>query len=95
MTIIDLKLVKKYVVLDGVIRISERDIPFDTTYEIISPKTGVQKQFRFECSTGSEFDPKTEWIYKSEDGFEFRVCNDKSMCEKNAISYLTRKVNSL
>jgi hypothetical protein len=83
---------KKYSVSQGIIRVSEREIPFDTVYEVISSKTDVQKRFRFERSTGPEFDPKTEWVYRSEDGFEFRVCNDAEMAKRAEQVYLHKKL---
>lgn len=83
---------KKYSVENGIIRVSEKEVPFDTTYEVISPKTGAQKRFKFVCSTGPEFDPKTEWIFKSEEGYKFHVCNDKAMTERAATNYLNHKL---
>lgn len=85
---------KKYSVENGIIRVSEKEVPFDTTYEVISPKTSVQKRFHFKRSTGPEFDINTEWVYKSEDGFEFRVCNDKRMTELAAANYLNHKLKN-
>lgn len=82
---------KKYSVKDGVIRVSEKEVPFDTVYDVISPKTGVQKRFHFKESTGPEFDPKTEWVYESEDGFYFRLCNDAEMTRIAAEAYLQAK----
>lgn len=93
MAIIDLKS-KKYIVIGGVIHVSEREVPFDTKYDVISPKTGVQKRFQFKESTGSEFDPKTEWVFKSDDGYEFRVCNDKRMTKWAAENYLNHKLQN-
>ena len=91
MAIVKLETIKYSVNGDGVIRISEKEVPFDTKYDLISPKTGVQKRFHFEHSTGPEFDPKTEWVYKSEDGFYFHLCNDAEMTRIAADAYLQAK----
>lgn len=71
-----------YTVRNGIIYISEKDIQFDLNYDVVSPHTGVTKKFSFECSTGSEYDPNTEWIYKSDDGYKLHICNDAQMCKE-------------
>lgn len=71
-----------YTVRNGIIYISEKDIQFDLNYDVVSPHTGVTKKFSFECSTGSEYDPNTEWIYKSDDGHKLHICNDAQMCKE-------------
>lgn len=91
--IVNLKALQ-YTVTNEVIRVSEKDVPFGTTYEVISPKTGVQKRFDFVDSTGPEFDPKTEWVYQSEDGFEFRVCNDAKLTKIRGDRYLKHKLKN-
>ena len=92
MTVINLAHIR-YVVRNGIIYVSEVNTKFDTKYNVISPNTGVTKTFYFECSTGSEFDPKTEWVYKSPDGFRIHVCNDANITELRAQSYLKHKLN--
>jgi predicted membrane metal-binding protein len=77
------------------ILISEREIPFATTYTIISPKTGEGKVFSFSHSTGPEFDPKTQWIYTSEDGVILSVSNDPAMVETAARNYLKAKMKNM
>ena len=72
--------------------VSEKDVKFDTAYEVRSPKTGTTKEFRFVCSTGPEFDPKTVWLYKSDDGFHFGVCNDAEITKRHAENYLKHKL---
>jgi hypothetical protein len=74
------------------ILISERDVPFATTYNVISPNTGVGKLFELSHSTGPEFDPKTCWIYKSEDGLSLSVANDAKMVEVASRNYLRAKL---
>lgn len=91
--IVDLK-TKRYSVTNDVIRVSETEVPFGTTYEVISPKTGVQKRFQFKHSTGAEFDPNTEWVYQSDDGFEFRVCNESRMTKILGDAYLKHKLGN-
>lgn len=91
MTNVDLN-VTKYVVRNGVVKVSEKDVlKFDTAYNVLSPKSGKFKEFHFECSTGPEFDPKTEWVYKSAEGFHFHICNDRAMTGQAASAYLKAK----
>ena len=91
MTKVDLKKVK-FLVENGVIRVSEREVSFDTKYEVISSKTNSAKVFDFTHSTGPEFDINTEWVYASEDGIEFRVCNDRIMTAEAGAAYLKAKL---
>lgn len=79
---------------NGVITISERDVPFGTEYNVISPKTGNSKLFKFTHSTGPEFDVNTKWIYKSEDNIQLAVCNDAQMVQKAADAYLKAKLQN-
>ena len=72
--------------------VSEKDVKFDTAYEVRSPKTGTTKRFNFVCSTGPEFDPKTVWLYKSDDGHHFGVCNDVEVTKQHAENYLKHKL---
>lgn len=75
----------------GVIVISEKDVQFGTEYNVISPNGG-QKVFKFTHSTGPEFDPKTQWIYKSDDNLQLAVCNDAKMVKVAAENYLKGKL---
>lgn len=70
----------------------ENGIPFGTSYVIKNPKTGGSKQFKFTHSTGPEFDPKTRWVYKSEDGIQLEICNDTEMTKNAADNYLKAKL---
>lgn len=56
--------------------VSGKLVLFDTTHTIRNEKTGGSKLFIFSHSTGSEWDPNTTWVYKSEDGFTLDVAND-------------------
>jgi len=47
--------------------------------------------FNFSHSTGPEFDPTTEWVYTSQEGIEFRVCNDAHITAQNARAYVKAK----
>lgn len=81
----------------SIIHTSESQIPFDTDYVIQSPKTGIEKNFKFSHSTGPEFDPETKWIYyagsKLEgDFFTLIVHNDKDITKSRAQSYLSAKL---
>lgn len=94
MTNVDLN-VTKYIVRNGVVKVSEKDVlKFDMAYNVLSPKSGKFKEFHFECSTGPEFDPKTEWVYKSAEGFKFHLCNDKVMTGQAAANYLNHKLKN-
>ena len=88
--IVNLKEVK-FLVENRTIRVSEKEVPFDTEYDVISSKTGDSMKFRFSHSTGPEFDPTTEWVYTSQEGIEFRVCNDPSLTAQNVMTYLKAK----
>jgi len=74
------------------ILISGREVPFATTYNVISPTTRVGKVFEFSHSTGTEYDPKTCWIYKSDDGVVLSVSNDEEMTKRAAEQYLKAKL---
>lgn len=73
------------------ITVSERDVSFATTYKVISHRTGAEKVFEFDHSTGPEFDPNTKWIYKSADGLTLAVANDATMTAAAAEQYLEAK----
>jgi hypothetical protein len=75
----------------GIITISERDVRFDTEYNVVSP-SGNEKVFKFTHSTGPEYDVNTKWIYKSDDGLQLAVCNDADMVKKAAADYLKAKL---
>lgn len=77
---------------DKTILVSEKDVPFATTYEVISDRTGNRMDFDFSHSTGPEFDPRTEWVYKSNHDITLRVCNDPETTRKNAEFYLKAKM---
>ena len=74
--------------------VSEKDVRFATAYSVISPKTGNVKTFNFSHSTGPEFDPKTEWVYESEEGLKFVVANDAKMTKHHAAAYAAAKTRS-
>jgi hypothetical protein len=79
------------------IHTSESQLPFDTEYEIHSPKTGVTKIFRFSHATGPEFDPKTRWVYHTGsklDGDEFTliVHNEPHVTMQRSMEYLKGKL---
>lgn len=76
-----------------VIIISEKGIPFDTEYSVMSPSGGI-KEFKFTHSTGPEFDVNTKWMYKSDDGLQLAVCNDAQMVKAAAAAYLKAKTGN-
>lgn len=71
---------------------SEKGIPFGTKYIIKNPKTGGSREFHLSHSTGSEFDPKTRWVYKSVEGINLEICNDVEMTKLAADNYLKAKL---
>lgn len=73
---------------------NEKDIPFSTTYEVKNPGTGISKTFEFSHSTGPEFDPKTDWIYKGPDGLQLIISNDPDITKERAESYLKAKLRN-
>lgn len=73
---------------------SERGIPFGTTYVVKNPKTGGSRTFNLSHSTGPEFDPKTRWVYKSEDGINLEICNDAQMTKVASENYLKAKLRN-
>ena len=68
-----------------------RKIQFDTSYTITNPKTQKEMKFDFKESTGSEWDPKTLWIYKSEEGFILNLTNE-DVTPDHAKAYLESKL---
>ena len=73
--------------------ISEKDVQFGTEYNVISPKTGDAKVFKFTHSTGCEFEPDTQWIYKNDEhNILLKVCNDAKMAKEAADAYLKAKL---
>jgi hypothetical protein len=75
-----------------VFTMSEKEIPFDTSYEILNQKTGGKMSFEFSHSTGSEFSPDTKWIYYNADKtVTLEVCNDPRMTKIAAENYLKAK----
>lgn len=74
------------------ITVSEKDVPFATSYEVKNPKNGSIKKFEFTESTGPEFDPNTKWIYKCGE-LTLEVCNDKQITALRAENYLRHKLN--
>ena len=70
---------------------SEKIARFDTAYTIKNTKTGGTRDFNFSHSTGPEFDPKTSWVYKSEDGLILEIYNDPTRTKAAAGAYLARK----
>ncbi|MBC7866236.1 MAG: hypothetical protein H7X88_01770 [Gloeobacteraceae cyanobacterium ES-bin-316] len=72
--------------------VSEKEIPFATSYLVQNTSTGNFMEFEFTHSTGSEFDPTTRWVYKSKKmDLTLEVCNDAKMCKQAASNYLAAK----
>lgn len=92
MVLVDLNKIK-WCYQDKVITVSEKDVPFSTEYNVLSPKGG-NKIFKFTHSTGPEFDADTKWMYKSEDGLQLAVCNNAKMVQKAVQDYLKAKLQN-
>ena len=71
---------------------TEKDIPFDTSYEVKNVVSGRSEIFEFVESTGSEWDPKTQWIYKSKSGISLIICNDERITNMRANNYFASKL---
>ena len=71
---------------------TEREIPFDTSYEVKNLSTGASEVFSFVESTGSEWDPKTRWIYKSKSGLVLVISNDPQITKMRSDAYLKAKI---
>jgi hypothetical protein len=83
-----------YVKEDNTFYGTEREIPFDTSYKVTNLKTGRSEQFDFVQSTGSEWDPKTRWIYKSPSGISLVISNDEEITALRADAYLKAKLQT-
>ena len=75
MTPVDLDTTPYFVNSGKTVFVSSRDVKFDNVYEVRSPKSGVIKRFDFVGSVGAESGPDKVWLYKSDDGFHFGLCN--------------------
>ena len=74
--------------------VSGKGVQFGTEHSILNEKTGVSKTFKFSHSTGSEWDPNTVWVYKSEEGLVLHVTND-DVTPEQARNYLKAKTGYL
>ncbi len=71
----------------------EGQVLFDTTYEIINPKSGGRMKFEFLHSTGPEFNPMTRWIYYNSDkSVSLEVSNDPEITRRAAEAYMKGKL---
>ena len=81
------------------ISMSEKGIPFATTYMVSNPKTGNTEHFEFSHSTGPEFDPKTIFVWKivngdknpDLEGITLQLHNDAEITKATAAAYLKAK----
>ena len=67
-------------------------IPFATSYTLKNKDTNGEMTFDFKESTGSEWDPKTLWIYESKTGYKFILTNE-DVTPAHANAYLTAKLS--
>lgn len=73
----------------------DKDFPFDIEYELVNDRTQKSMKFKLQYSTGSEFDPNTEWVYANDDKtFSFIVGQDAALTNQRAQSYLSHKLNN-
>ena len=62
---------------------SEKDVPrFDTEYKILNIITDKGMDFKFDHTTGPEFEPDTKWVYLNSEGYKLEVANDPKMVEE-------------
>jgi len=67
-------------------------VQFATEYTLHNPKTGGQRKFNFSYSTGSEWDPKTRWVYKSDGDEEFTLeVGNQDVTSRQVDAYLQAK----
>lgn len=67
---------------------SEKNILFATEYTVVNTVTKESMLFVFSHSTGPEFDPQTQWIYKnSNSNILLIICNDAEITKRNAENY--------
>lgn len=78
---------------DATFTTDENYAGFATEYELVNPKTNGREVFTLSHSTGSEWDPKTVWIYFSESGLKLEIMQDAAFTEKRAAAYLNHKLN--
>lgn len=83
----------KYNVKDRTFSMSGKEAPFSTEHTIENAKSGQSKLFKLSHSTGSEWDPKTEWIYKTDCGLTLKISNDE-VTDKNKRDYLSAKLRN-
>jgi hypothetical protein len=71
---------------------NERHVSFATQYEVVNPKTGCSERFDLKESTGSEWDPSTQWIYQSARGLRLVVSGCPEIRQRAANAYLEAKL---
>jgi hypothetical protein len=75
--------------------VNERNTTFDTSYDVYNPKTGKYVTFNLSHSTGSEWDPKTVWIYKNTDmNLELHISQDPNITKIRGNNYLNHKLKN-
>lgn len=75
--------------------VNERDTTFDSTYDVFNPLTGKSVTFDLSHSTGSEWDPKTVWVYKNKElGLELHISQDPTITRLRANNYLNHKLKN-
>ena len=81
----------KFVLKANTFHISGKEVTFATTYKLVNPATNGSMEFDLSHSTGSDWDPKTVWVYKSKcEKYELHVGND-DVTPQHAQRYLDAK----
>lgn len=83
----------KYTAAEKLFVCSGKQTKFDTSYKLENSETKKNKVFQLSHSTGSEWDPKTIWVYKSEDGYTLHILND-DVTQAHADAYLQHKLGN-
>jgi len=84
----------KFVKETNTFHVNGKDVPFTTEYKLVNPSTKGTMEFSMSHSTGSEWDPKTVWVYKSKCGtYELHVGNE-DVTPQHAQNYLNHKLNN-
>lgn len=71
-----------------------KQVQFDTSFKLINTKTKGEMDFNFSESTGSEWDPKTLWIYKSKCGKYKMHLTNEDVTPQHAENYLKAKLHN-
>ena len=91
-----IKIKKNNVLFEETIKtffVSGKGIPFGTKHTLLNEKTNGSMDFDLSHSDGSEWNPNTNWIYKSLNGHELWIRND-DVTKEQSNNYLKAKMRN-